>query len=127
MAAFLGSDHHELVMDPATVAGDLDRILGDLDAPLADPTTIPTWYMSRLAREKVTVALSGEGADEIFGGYARQRYDVGLDRLGAAGRAAPAHRPAAGREAAVGPAAAPAENDAGARTPAGLGEDLVGG
>ena len=86
MAAFLGSDHHELVMDPATVAGDLDRILGDLDAPLADPTTIPTWYMSRLAREKVTVVLSGEGADEMFGGYARQRYDVGLDRLGAAGR-----------------------------------------
>ena len=86
MAAFLGSDHHELMMDPATVAGDLDRILDGLDAPLADPTTIPTWYMSQLARGRVTVALSGEGADEIFGGYARQRYDVGLDRLGAAGR-----------------------------------------
>ena len=86
MAAFLGSDHHELMMDPATVAGDLGRILDGLDAPLADPTTIPTWYMSQLARERVTVALSGEGADEIFGGYARQRYDVGLDRLGAAGR-----------------------------------------
>ncbi|MBD3853833.1 MAG: hypothetical protein IFJ96_03550, partial [Acidobacteria bacterium] len=86
MAGFLGSDHHELMMDPATVAGDLDRILDGLDAPLADPTTIPTWYMSQLARERVTVALSGEGADEIFGGYARQRYDVGIDRLGAAGR-----------------------------------------
>jgi asparagine synthase (glutamine-hydrolysing) len=86
VAAFLGSDHHELMMDPATVAGDLDRILDGLDAPLADPTTIPTWYMSQLARERVTVALSGEGADEIFGGYARQRYDVGIDRLGAAGR-----------------------------------------
>jgi len=86
VAEFLDSDHHELVMDPGTVAEDLERILEDLDAPLADPTVIPTWYMSRLAREKVTVALSGEGADEIFGGYARQRYDVGLDRLGAAGR-----------------------------------------
>jgi asparagine synthase (glutamine-hydrolysing) len=42
--------------------------------------------MSKLARERVTVALSGEGADEIFGGYARQRYDVAIDRLGALGR-----------------------------------------
>ena len=86
VAKFLDSDHHELVMEPGTVAEDLDRILEGLDAPLADPTVIPTWYMSRLAHEKVTVALSGEGADEIFGGYARQRYDVALDRLGAAGR-----------------------------------------
>jgi asparagine synthase (glutamine-hydrolysing) len=86
VAEFLDSDHHELMMDPGTVAEDLERILEGLDAPLADPTVIPTWYMSQLAREMVTVALSGEGADEIFGGYARQRYDVGLDRLGAAGR-----------------------------------------
>jgi len=86
VAEFLDSDHHELVMDPETVAEDLELILEGLDAPLADPTVIPTWYMSRLARERVTVALSGEGADEIFGGYARQRYDVALDRLGAAGR-----------------------------------------
>jgi asparagine synthase (glutamine-hydrolysing) len=68
------------------VAADLDHILDGLDAPLADPTVIPTWYMSRLARERVTVALSGEGADEIFGGYARQRYDVALDRIGGIGR-----------------------------------------
>ncbi len=81
-----GSDHHELVMDPTTVARDLGSILDGLDSPLADPTAIPTWYMSRLARETVTVALSGEGADEVFGGYQRQRYDVLLDRFGAAGR-----------------------------------------
>jgi len=86
VAEFLCSEHHELMMDPKMVAGDLDAILGGLDAPLADPTTIPTWYMSRLARELVTVALSGEGADEVFGGYARQRYDVAIDRLGGVGR-----------------------------------------
>jgi len=86
VASILGSDHHELTVDPARVREDLDRILDDLDAPLADPTAIPTWYMSQLARTRVVVALSGEGADELFGGYARQRYDVALDRMRAVGR-----------------------------------------
>jgi len=86
IADFLGSDHHELMMDPGEVARDLEQIIDGLDTPLADPTAIPTWYMSKLAREQVTVALSGEGADEIFGGYARQRYDVALDRIGEVGR-----------------------------------------
>jgi asparagine synthase (glutamine-hydrolysing) len=86
IAHHLGSDHHELMMDADQVAHDIEAIVDGLDAPLADPTTIPTWYMSRLARERVTVALSGEGADEIFGGYARQRYDVALDRIGGFGR-----------------------------------------
>jgi asparagine synthase (glutamine-hydrolysing) len=86
VAGFLGSEHHELMMDPETVAADLETIVDGLDAPLADPTAIPTWYMSKLARERVTVALSGEGADEIFGGYARQRFDVGIDKIGALGR-----------------------------------------
>ena len=86
IARHLESDHHELMMDPEEVARDLEQIIDGLDAPLADPTAIPTWYMSRLARERVTVALSGEGADEVFGGYARQRYDVALDRIGKVGR-----------------------------------------
>jgi len=86
IADFLDSDHHELMMDPREVARDVEEIIDDLDAPLADPTGIPTWYMSKFARERVTVALSGEGADEIFGGYVRQRYDVALDRIGRVGR-----------------------------------------
>jgi asparagine synthase (glutamine-hydrolysing) len=86
VAAHLDSNHHELVMDSKKVARDLEAILDGLDMPLADATAIPTWYMSKLARELVTVALSGEGADEIFGGYERQRYDVALDRLGGLGR-----------------------------------------
>jgi len=86
IADFLDSDHHELMMDPREVARDVEQIIDGLDTPLADPTAIPTWYMSKLARERVTVALSGEGADEIFGGYARQRYDVALDRIGEIGR-----------------------------------------
>jgi len=86
ISKFLGSDHHELMMDPATVAEDIEAIVDGLDSPLGDPTAIPTWYMSGFAREQVTVALSGEGADEIFGGYARQRFDVALDRIGRVGR-----------------------------------------
>ncbi len=86
VAEYLGSDHHEHMMCAEDVARDLGAIVDGLDAPLADPTAIPTWYMCRLAREEATVALSGEGADEIFGGYARQRYDVALDRMGGLGR-----------------------------------------
>ena len=86
IARYLDSDHHELMMDPHEVARDVEQIIDGLDTPLADPTAIPTWYMSRLARERVTVALSGEGMDEIFGGYARQRYDVALDHIGGIGR-----------------------------------------
>jgi asparagine synthase (glutamine-hydrolysing) len=87
VARALGTEHHELTMDPDAVAWDLADILGDLDGPLGDATCIPTWYMSRLARGGVTVALSGEGADEIFGGYERQRYDVWIDSIGRWGRA----------------------------------------
>jgi asparagine synthase (glutamine-hydrolysing) len=83
----LGTEHHQLVMDPGQVASDLDAILAGLDGPLGDATAIPTWYMSMLARQRVTVALSGEGADELFGGYARQLYDVWTDRIGRVGAA----------------------------------------
>ncbi|HPW54131.1 MAG: asparagine synthase (glutamine-hydrolyzing) [Thermoanaerobaculaceae bacterium] len=88
VARLLGSDHHEILMEPAEVRTDLECILASLDGPLGDATAVPTWYMSRLARRHAVVALSGEGADEIFGGYPRQRYDTLLDRLGRVGRSA---------------------------------------
>lgn len=80
-AAELGCVHHEFVMTAEEAVFDLDQVMAALDGPLADPTVIPTWYLSRLARGRVTVALAGEGADEVFGGYARQRLDVLLDRV----------------------------------------------
>jgi len=83
VAAHLGTDHHRLVVTAADAAC-LPKILGRFDEPYGDSSAIPTYYVSRLAREHVTVALSGDGGDEIFGGYdhyRRLRYYRALDVL----------------------------------------------
>jgi asparagine synthase (glutamine-hydrolysing) len=77
VAEAVGSDHHELLVRPDAVA-DLPRLVWHLDQPFADSSALPTYYVSRAARERVTVALSGDGGDEIFAGYQR-RY--GIHRL----------------------------------------------
>ncbi len=65
-----GTEHH--VLDaPELTAATLTAALADLDQPLADPAYIPTWALARLTRQHVTVALSGDGGDELFGGYPR--------------------------------------------------------
>jgi asparagine synthase (glutamine-hydrolysing) len=97
VAQALGTEHRELVMNAGDVAADLDQVLGALDEPLGDATCIPTWYMSRLARSEVVVALSGEGADEIFAGYPRQVLDLWMERLGPGRRLVPATLRLSGR------------------------------
>ena len=47
----------------------LNKVVAHLDEPLADPSVVPTWYVCEMARKQVTVALSGDGGDEPFGGY----------------------------------------------------------
>ena len=61
--------HHTLEANAANLREALDRMAGHLDEPLADPAVLPTFLMSRFARSEITVALSGEGSDELFGGY----------------------------------------------------------
>ncbi|MCV4820239.1 asparagine synthase C-terminal domain-containing protein, partial [Escherichia coli] len=69
VARHIGSEHHEEVLSAET-AGDLLPEIGKwLDEPLADPSLIPTFLLSRFVRQSVTVALGGDGGDELFAGY----------------------------------------------------------
>lgn len=68
IAAHLGTVHHEAVVEPH-VADDLPRLVASFDEPFADKSLVPTYYVAKMARERVTVSLSGDGGDEVFGGY----------------------------------------------------------
>jgi asparagine synthase (glutamine-hydrolysing) len=70
VAAHFGTDHHELVVRPDAIHI-LDRLISHFDEPFADSSAIPTWYVSEMARRQVKVVLSGDGGDELFGGYDR--------------------------------------------------------
>ncbi len=76
VARQVGTDHREVVVVPKAVEV-LPRLVWHLDEPFADSSAIPTYYVCRAARERVTVALSGDGGDELFAGYAR-RYGMTL-------------------------------------------------
>jgi asparagine synthase (glutamine-hydrolysing) len=69
VAAHLGTVHRDVVVTPALVREMLPSYLRWIDEPYADGSAIPTWQVSALAREDVTVLLSGEGGDEAFAGY----------------------------------------------------------
>ena len=84
-----GTDHHELILRPDAVDL-LPRLVEAFDEPFGDSSALPTYLVSRLAADTVKVVLSGEGGDELFGGY----YTYVADRLAPrVGRAAPFLRP----------------------------------
>ncbi|ALA59786.1 asparagine synthase (glutamine-hydrolyzing) [Nitrospira moscoviensis] len=75
IAKRFATKHHEQVVEP-NAAAILDRLVWHYDEPFADSSAIPTYYVSKVAREHVTVALSGDGGDEFFAGYRRYLLDV---------------------------------------------------
>jgi asparagine synthase (glutamine-hydrolysing) len=85
-----GTDHEEFIVEP-DAASVLPRLVWHYGEPFADPSAIPTYYVSEMARRKVTVALNGDGGDEAFLGYSRyraMRHLAQLDRLPQWGRLA---------------------------------------
>lgn len=68
VAKKFGTEHHELIVSP-NIADLLPDLVRYFDEPFADSSAIPVYYVSKLAREHVKVALSGEGGDEVFAGY----------------------------------------------------------
>lgn len=91
IAERLGSVHHEALVDPSDLVEVLPMLIRHYGEPFADSSAVPTFYVARMARERITVALTGEGGDEMFGGYYRHqaaRAAAHLDRLPAAVRRA---------------------------------------
>jgi len=74
------TDHHEWVVEPQALDV-LPEIVRTYGEPYGDSSAIPTWYLSRLTRAHVTVALNGDGGDELFGGYPWHRVMPALDRM----------------------------------------------
>src|SRR2546425_6848820 len=69
VAKFLGTDHHEERFSASLAANLVSEIGAWMDEPISDPSLVPTYLLSRFTRKHVTVALGGDGGDEIFAGY----------------------------------------------------------
>ena len=74
VATKFSTDHHEYFVKPDAMSI-LEKLVWHFDEPFADASAIPTYYVSQMARKNVTVAVSGDGGDEVFAGYIR-RYSM---------------------------------------------------
>jgi asparagine synthase (glutamine-hydrolysing) len=87
VASHYGTEHHELALEPEDRLEDaIVQFAEYADEPCGDASSLPVWYLAKLCRKHVTVALSGEGADELFGGYLTYQ----ADRLAPIARRVPA-------------------------------------
>jgi asparagine synthase (glutamine-hydrolysing) len=77
VAKHFGTEHHEMIVEP-DVLETVETLTSMLEEPFGDSSMLPTYYVSKMARKHVTVALSGDGGDEIFAGY--ERYAINLRR-----------------------------------------------
>ncbi|MEO6394054.1 MAG: asparagine synthase C-terminal domain-containing protein, partial [Pyrinomonadaceae bacterium] len=80
-AKHFATDHHEFIVTPE-ICDVVDELAWHFDEPFADSSAIPTYMVSKLARDHVTVVLSGDGGDELFAGYTRYQVDQRRARMG---------------------------------------------
>src|SRR6185436_4095023 len=80
VAEFLGTEHTEIAVSAAEALGAIETVFDGLDEPFADSSAIPTYLVSRATRRHVTVALSGDGGDEVFGGYRKYQGELFAER-----------------------------------------------
>jgi asparagine synthase (glutamine-hydrolysing) len=85
IAKHFNTDHHEFFVRPDLISV-LPQLAWAYDEPFADSSMLPTYYVSKLAREHVTVVLTGDGGDEIFGGYTRYERELSINRIPAPAR-----------------------------------------
>lgn len=81
VAAHIGAKHHALMVSPGDVLAAFDSWVDVFDEPFGDQAALPTMLLSKLTRQHVTVALTGEGADELFSGYSNYRKRVSEERF----------------------------------------------
>lgn len=74
VASHLNTEHHELTLTPKELEERLPVLISHLDEPFADSSFLPTYMVSEMTRQHVTVSLSGDGGDELYGGYERYRW-----------------------------------------------------
>ncbi len=81
VADHCGTEHHELTVGAEDLLRELPSLVWHQDEPMSEPAAIPTYMVSRLARETVTVVLTGEGGDELFAGYPKYAVEPVARRL----------------------------------------------
>ncbi len=104
VAAYLGTDHTELYVSATDALAVIPKLPGLYDEPFADSSQIPTYLVAQLARQHVTVALSGDAGDELFGGYNRYVHGAAVWRR-VGGLPLPLRRLISGAMTSVSPAA----------------------
>lgn len=93
VAQHIGSDHTSIRLTQDDLASAYTELLATIDEPFADSSALPYFILCRAARKQITVALGGDGADEIFGGYRKHQAELRLDRPGPLEKAVIALKP----------------------------------